>query len=184
MPPCPVFDTVYVHLCPGDTFQFYDLQITQPDTFAFVDGMFHHIAVVVDGTTYSVINDTIVENQLPYTFNGQTFYDESGNMVGYSIDSVFGNGQNFYNANGQHVGYSIDSIVGNGQNLYSDESGHVGYTVDSVFGNGQNIYMDDGKRGYSVDSVFGNGQSFYGDADPTDYFGGTDTDYDDHLGDL
>jgi gliding motility-associated-like protein len=68
-------------LCPGDTFQFYDLQITQPDTFAFVDGMFHHIAVVFDGTTYSVINDTIVENQLPYTFNGQTFYDDSDTIA-------------------------------------------------------------------------------------------------------
>ncbi len=81
LPPCPVYDTVYVHLCPGDTFQFYDLQITQPDTFTFVDGMFHHIAVVVDGTTYSVINDTIVENQLPYTFNGQTFYDDSDTIA-------------------------------------------------------------------------------------------------------
>ena len=81
MPPCPVYDTIYAHLCPGDTFQFYEYQITLPDTYTYVDGMFYHTAIVDDGTTYSVINDTIVENQLPYTFNGHTFNDDSDTIA-------------------------------------------------------------------------------------------------------
>ncbi len=81
MPPCPVYDTVYAHLCPGDTFPFYEYQITQPGTYTFVNGMFYHTAIVYDGITYAVINDTIVENQLPYTFNGHTFNDDSDTVV-------------------------------------------------------------------------------------------------------
>lgn len=41
--------------------------------------------------------------------NGKSYYDDKGNLVGYSVDCVWGNGQNFYDASGRHIGYSVDN---------------------------------------------------------------------------
>ncbi len=83
-------------------------------------------------------------------FGGQDFYDDHGNLVGYSVDSVLGNGQNFYTPDGKHVGYSVDSAFG-GRDYYGP-NGSRSYSVPSVLG-GEDIYGD--ISGYSVDSPFG-----------------------------
>lgn len=75
MPTCPVYDTIRYILCHGDTIQFHTLSLTDSGTYTYIDGMFYHTAVVILGTTYASINDTIVQNQLPYAFNGNIFDD-------------------------------------------------------------------------------------------------------------
>ena len=91
MPTCPVYDTIRHVLCPGDTLQFYGLSLTDSGSFTLVDGMFYHTAIIVFGTSYSMVSDTIVQNQLPYTFNGVTFNDTVHNQL-VTITSANANG--------------------------------------------------------------------------------------------
>ena len=48
-------------------------------------------------------------------FVSADFYDESGNLIGYSVLGI-SSGEDFYGVNGE-TGYSVDSALGNGQNV-------------------------------------------------------------------
>lgn len=75
MPTCPVYDTTEYYLCPGDTMGYYAITIMDTGMYTYVDGMFYHTAIVREGRSYATICDTIVENQLPYSYNGYIFDD-------------------------------------------------------------------------------------------------------------
>ena len=49
-------------------------------------------------------------NSIPGLFGGEDFYDENGQMVGYSVPGIFG-GRDFFDADGKPAGYSVDSII-------------------------------------------------------------------------
>ena len=42
-------------------------------------------------------------NSIPGLFGGEDFYDENGQMVGYSVPGIFG-GRDFFDADGQQAG--------------------------------------------------------------------------------
>ena len=95
-PVCPVLDTVYQNICEGDTISFFDRPLSESGVYDYRDGMYWHTMVLtVLPTTYSTFYDTIVENQIPYTFldrtltepvNGMTFIVANANGCDSVID--------------------------------------------------------------------------------------------------
>lgn len=70
-PVCPVFDTVYRSICEGDTAMFYGETLDSSGTYDYHDGFWWHtidLTVLPDAHTH--LTDTIVENELPYSWNG------------------------------------------------------------------------------------------------------------------
>lgn len=81
-------------------------------------------------------------------FGGVDFYDESGQLIGFSVPGI-GGGEDFYGVNGE-TAYSVP-VIGGGEDIYVSD-GKKAYTVDGLFG-GKDIYGD--VSGFSVDSPFG-----------------------------
>lgn len=91
-------------------------------------------------------------------FGGADFYDESGNMIGYSVPGI-GGGEDFFGVNGE-TAYSVPGI-GGGEDIFGPD-GKTAFTVDGIFG-GKDIYGD--VSGFSVDSPFGFGSVIFLDDD-------------------
>ena len=88
---------------------------------------------------------------------GANFYDEDGNLIGYSLPGIFG-GEDYFWDNGES-GYTVDNIIGNGED-YVGSDGTRAYSIDSIFG-GKTIHGD--VSGYCIDSPFyGNDIVIYG----------------------
>lgn len=73
-PVCPMPDTVYVAICEGDTHIFFDMALTEPGIYDYHDGLWWHTIVLdVLPDSYALFEDTIVQNNLPYSFLDTTF---------------------------------------------------------------------------------------------------------------
>ena len=72
--PCSITDTVYAILCQGEGFHLFDTVVYDAGVYVR-DSVWHHrtLFLSLDPVGDTTIYDTIVENQLPYTFEGQTF---------------------------------------------------------------------------------------------------------------
>lgn len=72
---CTQTDTVRAIVCPGNSYNWYGTAMTQPGTYMFdTTGWQRHILVLTNYVTATdTVRDTIVENQLPYRYNGYIF---------------------------------------------------------------------------------------------------------------
>lgn len=81
-PVCPVLDTLHMAICEGDSILFYGSVIRDSGLYDFRDGMYWHtLKLDVKQTTYGILFDTIVENQLPYSFLDSTFNSDVQNVI-------------------------------------------------------------------------------------------------------
>ena len=72
----PCDDTVYLNLCENHTITMYGTTIDAAGTYILDSADRHRVAIVtVLPSTHSYFSDTIVQNQLPFTFLRTTFYD-------------------------------------------------------------------------------------------------------------
>ena len=77
-PVCPVPDTIYQSICEGDTFVFYGEKLVDSGTYEHRDGFWWHAVVLkVMSVSYTHLTDTIVENGLPYEWNGSSITVDS-----------------------------------------------------------------------------------------------------------
>ncbi|MDO4218331.1 MAG: C10 family peptidase [Bacteroidales bacterium] len=68
-PVCPAPDTVVRTICEGDTVDFYGQILSEAGIYDYHDGLWWHTLLLnVNPNTSAEIADTIVQNQLPYTF--------------------------------------------------------------------------------------------------------------------
>lgn len=84
--PCSVSDTIYDTICYGSSLTFFDTVIT--DTGCYVrDSMFTHRTLYLahEYANSNMVFDTIVENQLPHTYDSITFTDTTTNYPIYHI---------------------------------------------------------------------------------------------------
>ena len=58
-------------------------------------------------------------NAAPGIFGGANYYDDSGNLVGYSTPGIFG-GAEHYDAAGNHVGSSVPGVFGEAYHYNED----------------------------------------------------------------
>ena len=77
-PVCPVPDTVFRSICEGDTAMFYGDTLNASGTYEYHDGWWWHVMVLsVLPASLTHLTDTIVENELPYFWNGATVTTDS-----------------------------------------------------------------------------------------------------------
>ncbi len=77
-PVCPVPDTIYRTICEGDTVMFYGDTLDASGTYEYHDGFWwHEIVLSVLPASHTHLTDTIVENDLPYSWNGNTITSDS-----------------------------------------------------------------------------------------------------------
>ena len=58
-------------------------------------------------------------NAVPGIFGGANYYDDRGNLVGYSTPGIFG-GAEHYDADGNHVGNSVPGVFGEAYHYNED----------------------------------------------------------------
>ena len=76
--PCVVYDTVTTHLCPGGRYTLFDTILTEAGTYQRDSANLHRTLVIQAAFNDTVsLNDTIVENTLPYSWNGHTIAVDS-----------------------------------------------------------------------------------------------------------
>lgn len=84
-PVCPVPDTIYQAICEGDTFLFYGDTLVASGTYEHHDGFWWHAMVLsVMPVSYTHLTDTIVENELPYSW-----YEDTVTVADLTPDAHF-----------------------------------------------------------------------------------------------
>ncbi len=80
---CSQYDTVRAAACVGTSHHWFDTIVSHPGVYHHDSAWtFHTLIMSYYGATTSTVYDTIVENMLPYSFNGTTF-------IGDMADTVF-----------------------------------------------------------------------------------------------
>ena len=84
--PCSMTDTVYAIICQGDGYRFFDTVVYEAGVYVRDSAWTHRtVFLSLDPVGDTTVYDTIVENQLPRDFLGQTFYH---GVVDYVIQQV------------------------------------------------------------------------------------------------
>lgn len=74
--PCEVYDTIYDTICPDGSITFFDTVIYDPGCYTHDSLFFHHTLHLTQEPYFdTTVYDTIVENQLPWSYAGETFTD-------------------------------------------------------------------------------------------------------------
>ncbi len=98
-PVCPVPDTIFRSICEGDTAMFYGDTLDASGTYEYHDGYWWHAMVLsVLPASFTHLTDTIVENELPYSWNENTVTVDSlvpgahstSLLLNYSTSSFIG----------------------------------------------------------------------------------------------
>ncbi|MBP5536524.1 MAG: gliding motility-associated C-terminal domain-containing protein [Bacteroidales bacterium] len=87
---CPEHDSVYATICYGDSYQLFDTMLAAPGIYERdSDWLTRTLFLTVVMPVYASVYDTIVENQLPWTYNGHVY---SGAVAGDTVvlNTVYG----------------------------------------------------------------------------------------------